>query len=76
MQSRQDALKYPITAPLFVVPKNRGVGWQVSGQVTPIATIFELIEDPVKDLAFAPLERSCFLLLGQQGCDEFPLSVG
>jgi hypothetical protein len=52
-----------IVCSAFVVPENSRVRGQVSGQITPIAAIFELIEDAVEDLPFAPLGRSRLLLL-------------
>ncbi len=45
MKRIPDGVDDPLAAPLLVVPEHRGVGRQVEGQVAPVATIFELIED-------------------------------
>jgi len=64
MQCCQYGAENTLRPPLFVVPEDGGVRWQVFRQVAPIAAVFELIEDAVKDLPFAPLRGSCLLLLG------------
>lgn len=75
MQRCQNLVENTFWPPLFVVPEDGGVGGQVFRQVTPVTAVFELIENAVKDLPFAPFEGACFLLLGQQRFDEFPLFV-
>jgi len=47
MQCCQDAVEHTIGSPLFVVPEDGGIRRQVFGQVTPVAAVFELIEDAV-----------------------------
>jgi len=42
-----DVLEDSVLTPLFVMPKYRGIGGKVFGEVNPIASIFELIENTV-----------------------------
>lgn len=67
-------------SPLFVVPVNGRVRWEVLGQVLPVTAILEPIEDAIEDVPLAPLQGACpFLLrqdLRQQGFQNGPFFIG
>ena len=58
----------------------RWVGGRILGQVLPIATILEAIEDTVNNGSIAPIHRTSFFLRGQhlwqQGLEDFPFCIG
>jgi hypothetical protein len=58
MQDLHQLLNDSCISPLFVVPVDRRVGWEIFGQVLPIASILEAIEDAIEDIPIVPLERA------------------
>ena len=65
---------------LFVVPIDGWVGGKVFGQVLPVTSILQLIENAIKNFSLCPIGRSCPLLfryyLEKQGFKDFPLFIG
>lgn len=59
MQDLHQNLHNSCISPLFVMPVDGRVGWEVFGQVLPIASILEAIEDAIENIPIAPLERAC-----------------
>ena len=71
-----DRLQGAIVPPLVEVPPDGAPGWEVDGQVTPLASRAEDVEDGVEDVPCARLAGPAAGVDGDVGLDEGPLLVG
>lgn len=65
MQIGHNIIKDTVLAPMLVVPEDSRIGRKISRQISPIATILELIKYTIEDLSFCPQRGSSFLLSWQ-----------